>query len=201
MRQKLILLCIIALSSLFMGCSLQTTTPPMAKYRLEVTLPKALPTKAPLHEKVVRLAQIESSAMLNGRVIAYEADNGQSYSYTKARWMESINRQVTNLMLRSLTESGVFKDVIEYRSKAKNDYLLETNIYEFSQTVHDDGSSEVHLMVKVRLIEQYSRKIVKNRIFEYRKKGLEGNVQGAVEGYSALMQAYLQELNRWLGKE
>jgi len=148
----------------------------------------------------VRIAQLESSTMLSGRMIVYTADNGQSYSYTKARWMESVNRQVSNLMMRSVSNSGLFKDVVAYRSKAKNDYLLETGLYDFSQRVHDDGSSEVHLMIKVRLLEQYSRKIVKSHIFEYSEKGLEGDVKGALKGYNALMKRYLTVLNAWLDK-
>jgi len=198
MRQKLTLAFITVVVSLFMGCSLQTTVPPMAKYSLNVKIPQALSQKSSYADKVVRLAQLESSSILSGRMIVYVADNGQSYSYTKARWMESVNRQFSNLMLRSLSRGKIFKDVVEYRSKAKNEYLLETNLYDFSQIVHDDKSSEVHLLVKVRLIEHYNGKIVKNRTFEYRQKELPGNVQGAIKGYNAVMQTYLKELNLWL---
>ena len=200
MRQKLILVFITVIASLFMGCSLQTTVPPMAKYSLDISLPKASAPDGQYSDKVVRIAQLESSTMLSGRMIVYTADNGQSYSYTKARWMESVNRQVSNLMMRSVSNSGLFKDVVAYRSKAKNDYLLETGLYDFSQRVHDDGSSEVHLMIKVRLLEQYSRKIVKSHIFEYSEKGLEGDVKGALKGYNALMKRYLTVLNAWLDK-
>ena len=201
MKQKLVLAFITVLASVFMGCSLQTTVPPMAKYRLDVKLPEASSQKSVFADKVVRLAQLESSAMLSGRMIVYVADNGQSYSYTKARWMESINRQFSNLMLRALNRGEMFKDVVEYRSKAKNTYLLETNLYDFSQIVHDDKSSEVHLILKVRLIDQYSRKILKSRSFEYTQKELEGNVQGAIKGYNTVMETYLKDLNQWLSDE
>ena len=200
MRQKLLLAVITVVVSLFMGCSLQTTVPPMAKYSLDIDFQKASAPHGPYSDKVVRIAQLESSTMLNGRMIVYTADNGQSYSYTKARWMESVNRQVSNLMIRSMTNSGLFKDVIEYRSKAKNDYLLEASIYDFTQRVHDDGSSDVHFIIKVRLLEQYSRKIVKNHTCEYSEKGLEGNVKGAMKGDDILMKKYLVSLKQWLSE-
>lgn len=200
MRQKLILVFITAVMSLFMGCSLQTTVPPMAKYQLDMPLEKTEHVKGPYSDKIVRMEQLESSTMLSGRMIVYTADNGQSYSYTKARWMESINRQLSNLMMRSLSKSGIFKDVIAYRSKAKSDYLLETGVYDFSQKVHDDGTSEVHLMIKVRLVDRYSRKVLSSRTFEYTETGLQGNVEGAIKGYNQLVQKYLKALNSWLSK-
>ena len=201
MRQKLTLAFITIIASLFMGCSLQTTVPPMAKYRLDTDLLKASAPHGPYSDKVVRMSQLESSTMLSGRMIVYTSDNGQSYSYTKARWMESVNRQFSSLMIRSLTNSGIFKDVLEYRSKAKNQYLLETGLYDFSQIVHDDETSDVYLMVKVRLVDQESKKIVSSRTFQYREKGLEANVQGALKGYNMLMKTYLKALNQWLKEE
>ena len=172
----------------------------MAKYQLDMPLEKTEHVKGPYSDKIVRMEQLESSTMLSGRMIVYTADNGQSYSYTKARWMESINRQLSNLMMRSLSKSGIFKDVIAYRSKAKSDYLLETGVYDFSQKVHDDGTSEVHLMIKVRLVDRYSRKVLSSRTFEYTETGLQGNVEGAIKGYNQLVQKYLKALNSWLSK-
>ena len=56
-------------------------------------------------------------------------------------------------------------------------------------------------MVKVRLVEQYSKKIISSRTFEYREKGLEGNVKGAIKGYDMLIKTYLQALSQWLKEE
>jgi ABC-type uncharacterized transport system auxiliary subunit len=149
-------------------------------------------------EKVLRVGQMESSALLGGRSIYYEVENGRSYSYTKARWLESVPQQLTNLIMISLTKTEIFKDVIPYRSLAKNDLILETSLYTFTQTIHEDGNSTLKVAMKVRLVEQYNRKIIANRLFELKKEGVKGNSEGATDGYLELSEELLREINRWL---
>ena len=183
---------------LFVGCSLQTTVPPVAKYLLNVKV-DTKPSKVSCYrDKVVRVAQIDSPMILAGRTIIYSTDKGQSYSYTKSRWMESVTNQLSVLIMQTITHKAIFKDVIPFRSLADNDLILETGLYDFSQVIHDDGSSSVHLLLKVRLVEQYSRKIVTNKLFELKKDGLTGDVDGAIEGYNILVRELLKGIDQWL---
>jgi ABC-type uncharacterized transport system auxiliary subunit len=180
------------------GCSLQTKVPPSAKYRLDVPTDVAAVKESGCRDKVLRLGLIESSTLLNGQNIYYSADSGQSYLYTKSRWIEDVNHQLANLLERSITKRAVFKDVLPLQSLAKNDLLLETNIYDFSQQIHDDGTTTLHLSAKLVLVESYTRNIVSTKFFEMQKKEEEGNIKGAIQGYSALVSQLLQETNSWL---
>ncbi len=191
---------IFLVSLFYFGCSLQSSVPPTSKYLLSVDLSEKNVADSCFGDKVVRIGEIESSDIMAGRAIVYRTDASQSYTYQRARWMESVNKQLSRLMMNSLTNSRIFKDVIPFRSLAKNDLILETGIYDFSQTIHDDGTSNVHLAVKVRLVEQYTRKIVTTKFFEYSKSGLEGNIDGALKGYDILVDKFLEEVNKWLEK-
>ena len=189
---------ILFLSLIFLGCSLQTTVPASSKYTLNAKVEVKATTESRFKEKVLRVGQMESSALLGGRSIYYEVENGRSYSYTKARWLESVPQQLSNLIMISVTKTEIFKDVIPFRSLAKNDLILETSLYTFTQTIHEDGSSTLNVAMKVRLVEQYSRKIIANKLFELKKEGVSGDSEGATNGYNELSAQLVLEINSWL---
>jgi len=180
------------------GCSLQTSVPAASKYMLNVNVKSEVVANSNFSEKVLRIGQMESSAILNTRSIYYDTDEGRSYSYTKARWMESIPKQLTSLMMLSVTKTEIFKDVLPSRSLAKNDLILESSIYTFAQTIHEDGTSTLQITMKVRLVEQYSRKIIVSKLFEFKEDGVNGDSEGVVAGYNMLTTKLLEDINKWL---
>jgi len=180
------------------GCSLQSKVPPTSKYRLEVSTDVARADVQSCKEKVLRLGMIENSPLLDGRNIYYSTDSGQTYDYTKARWIEPVSQQIAGLIETSITRKAIFKDVIPLRSLAKNDLLLESSIYDFSQTIHEDGSTTLHLSMKFVLLQQYERTIVATKFIELQQNEKEGNIEGALKGYNLLVARLLQEMNSWL---
>jgi len=191
-------LAVVVLSLIAGGCSLQTSVPAASKHMLNVTLDTQAVKTSSFSDKVIRIGQMESSAILNTRSIYYDVDAGRSYSYTKARWMESVPKQLTSLMMLSITKTAIFKDVLPVRSLAKNDFILESSLYTFSQTIHDDGTSTLLITMKVRLVEQYSRKIIASKLFELQEDGVNGDSEGATAGYSLLITKLLEDVNKWL---
>ncbi len=184
---------------LFMGgCSLQTTVPAVSKYSLHIDDGIKKTTDSRFSEQVIRMGVIESSALLNGTNIYYTADNGQSYSYTKARWEEGVSQQLGELMMHSIAKTGIFKDVIPLRSLAGNELILEVNIYEFSQKIHNDGSTTLRLTVKLRVVDAYNRQIIATKLFDMEEEEKEGNIEGAMKGYNKLVSQLLRETNSWL---
>ena len=180
------------------GCSLTTTVPAAAKYMLSADVEITGEKGSLYSDKVVRMGEMESPAILDARSIYYKTDEGRSYTYTKARWMESVPQQLSKLMMLSITKSKLFKDVIPFRSLAKNDLIFESSLYEISPTIHDDGTSTLLLSMKVRLVEQYSRKIIATHLFELKKEGVPGNAEGAVKGYSEMTKELLLAIDTWL---
>lgn len=180
------------------GCSLQSKVPPVSKYRLEVSTDVARSDVQSCQKKVLRLGMIENSPLLDSRNIYYSTDSGQTYDYTKARWIEPVSQQLASLIETSITRKAIFKDVIPLRSLAKNDLLLESSIYDFSQTIHEDGSTTLHLSMKFVLLQQYERTIVATKFIELQQNENEGNIVGALKGYNLLAARLLQEMNSWL---
>ena len=180
------------------GCTLQSKIPPVSKYQLDVSTDVAATGVEGCKDKVARLGLIESSMLLNGRNIYYSTDDAQSFTYTKARWIEPLSSQLANLIEQSITKREIFKDVIPIRSLARNDLLLESSIYDFSQQIHDDGSTTLHLSMKFVLLEQYTRNIVSTKFFDRKQEETQGNIDGALKGYNTLVAQMLEETNSWL---
>lgn len=180
------------------GCSLQTTVPATSKYTLHTEDTVKVTEESRFSEQVIRMGVIESSALLNGTNIYYTADNGQSYSYTKARWEEGVSQQLGDMMMHSIAKTGIFKDVVPLRSLARNELILEVNIYEFSQNIHNDGSTTLRLTVKLRVVDAYNREIIATKLFDMEQEEKEGNIEGAMKGYNKLVSQLLRETNSWL---
>ncbi len=182
------------------GCSLQTTVPATSKYSLNDNYDVKAVENSLFADKVIRMGVIESSPLLSATDIYYSSDDGQSYSYTKARWNEGVNDQLGNLMMRSIIKTRIFKDVLPLRSLARSDLILEMNIYDFSQQIHTDGTTTLHLSVKLRVVDAYDRKIIATRLFDMKQHEQEGNIKGALKGYNKLVAKLLSETNSWLEK-
>lgn len=198
LRRKLII-GIIVIAELFLGgCSLQTKVPPTSKYLLNVPTSHDVSSAIACRDKVLRIGLVESPDILTTRDIVYRTDSGRSYSYTKARWMSSINAQLGNLLSSAVTRYGTFGSVIALKSFADNDLLLETEVQEFSQTIHPDGTSTLKIAVKFVLLEQYHRNIVASSLIEVERDGVGGNVDSAVENYSVMVTELLERVNAFL---
>lgn len=180
------------------GCTLQNKVPPVSKYQLDVSTDVTATEVDGCKDKVVRLGLIESSVLLSGRNIYYSTDDAQSFSYTKARWIEPLNNQLANLIEQSITKREIFKEVIPIRSLARNDLMLESSIYDFSQKIHADGTTTLRLSMKFVLMQQYERTIVATKFFDISHDEKEGNIEGALKGYNILVKQLLEETNSWL---
>jgi len=191
---------LVILLPLMSGCSLQSKVPATAKYMLDVDTDTTVSKVSGCQKKVLRMGLIESSSMLNSSSIYYRTDALRSYEYKRARWMDSVSHQVIDLMTQSIIKHASFGSVINFKSFAKNDLLLETNFYDFSQTLHEDGTSSVRMFVKLVLLEQYHRNIIDSKFIEIKIDGLEANVEGAMKGYDQLTVAYIKELNAFLDR-
>lgn len=183
---------------IFDGCSIQSKVPPSTKYQLDVATDTAATEAEGCRDKVLRLGMIESSLILNASNIYYSVDSGPTFTYTRARWVEPLTQQLAKLIETSITKRALFKDVIPLRSLAKNDLLLESSIYDFSQKIHEDGTTTLYLSMKFVLLREYERTIVATKFIEMEQKEQNGDIEGALKGYNMLVAQLLKETNSWL---
>jgi len=198
MRRFLLL---ITLLLLFGGCSLQTTVPSVKMYRLDAALDADHYSSSGCRDKIIQIALFEGTALLRRQSIYYSDEDSRHYSYTKARWSENPNSQLLHLYERSISANGLFKGVIPYKSQAKNDWLFESYVHEFTQVIKKDGTSDIRVSIDHAIIDQVSREVLSVNKIVLSQTGVNSDVQSAVEAFNTLLETSLRQTNVWLNRE
>ena len=186
---------------LISGCSLQNNVPPVTTYRMDIKPDIDRYTSTGCQEKIIRVTHFEGTSLLRHQSIYYADESSKQYSYTKARWIESPDRQLLHQFQRSISESGLFKGVIPYKSLARNDWLLESNVHEFIQVIKNDGTSEVSLRMDLAFIDQFTRRVMATKKIALLQTGTAPDVNGAVHAFEVLSAKALKQTNIWLNEE
>ncbi len=77
--------------------------------------------------------------MRDGRIL-YQVGTHEVGAYEYHRWVETPDRVVQDSLVRLLRASGKFQSVDTPRNPAKPDYIVQGQIYEFSEIVPTENS-------------------------------------------------------------
>ncbi len=180
------------------GCSITREVPPPVTYHLQTQSTAPLSLQTPCKKRVLRVALIESPKWLRGTEIYYSGEQSRMYRYTRARWQMSPTDQLQQVVENSISDSGLFQAVIPYKSLVKNDWLLEIRVEKLSQTVQNDGSGRTEFKAYAVLLEQYSRRVLSQKTFDYRHKQARGDVESAMQAWSKDTDTFKNDLLQWL---
>lgn len=196
---KRVSLAVIAL--FFSACSLTREVPPPVTYHLQIDRTIETSSEQGCRERVMRIALIQSPQWLKGTDIFYSDAHRKLYRYTKARWEQAPANQLQHIIENAVTEAGLYKGVIPYKSLAKNDWLLEIRLEQMMQQIADDGSAKTVLKLYAVLIDQYSRQILAQKKFHYTDESAQGNAQTAVAAWSHASGELQKDMTSWLADE
>lgn len=186
---------------IFTACSVTRQVPPAVTYHLDPVMVAVAAGQKGCAERVIRVSPIQSPQWLQSTDIYYSDTHRRLFRYTRSRWEQPPTDQLQQLIENAVTQSGLFKGVIPYRSQAKNDWLLEIRLEGMMQRIADDGSAETELRLYAVLVEQYGRHILAQKHFDYVQTCGEGNAAGAVAAWSEGSAAMLKALIEWLEEE
>jgi len=182
------------------GCSLTREIPPSQSYHLEGIDIEPVASQCG-NNRVIRVALIQGAQTLEGTAIHYAGVDGKTYIYTQARWEMPPVEQLQQLVQRSIVESGLFSGVIPYKSLAKNDWLLELRIERMIQQIDAQGQGKTVLMLYGILIDQYNRRILAQKTFQYSYTSEQADAQSAVNTWNRSIRSFLPEFVTWLKQE
>lgn len=196
---KMLILTVMVL--FFSACSLRREVPPPVTYHLRSDTTIEVSSEQGCRERVLRIALIQSSQWLKGTDIFYSDAHRKLYHYTRARWEQTPTNQLQQIIENAVTETGLYKGVIPYKSLAKNDWLLEIRLEQMMQQIADDGSAKTDLKIYAVLIDQYSRHILAQKTFHYTDESAQGNAQTAVAAWSRASGELQKDISGWLSDE
>jgi len=190
---SMILYCILLLAS---GCATQSS-PPVTEYALS---PHALPgqaqkTKLPL---TIRVSPVEASRIYQVPDLYYVEAGYQRNPYAYNRWVDAPVRMLQLVLQDRLEQSGLFKAVLPSSSSLAADLRLEITLYDFSQHLGQDNSSEGVVRLQAYLIDTRKGRLLGEQQFVSRVPATSNSAEGGVAAINAAVSDILPQLIDWL---
>jgi len=192
----------IALALLLGLSACSVTTPHIVEYSLK-TVTKIEKTKdSQCKQKSLKLSQTFSANTLMNQAMRYTQGDSSEYTFSESKWSQSPNRALTQSLLESIRESDTFATVVGYRSRAKADYVLESELEEFMH-YFDTQTQESYVRVRLALslLESKSAKSLASVTFDEQVAVEELSASGGVKAYNQALTSLLEKSNNWLRKE
>ena len=143
--------------------------------------------------KVLKVKYPMALGAINSSRIFYKKDGITSY-YLYSRWSDSLSRLIYKDILTALQNSKKYKDVIGYSSSARADLSLEVEIVDFYHIVENSNTSYALITINVRYLDEKTQKIVKSKVFRYKKYLDNANAKSFVKAAKEALREFLIEL-------
>jgi len=143
----------------------------------------------------VDLPHISSKHMTEN--ITYAPQPFEKNSYSQSKWKEPLTIIFQEWLVQSIADMNLFKGVIRVSSRANVSLMLETDIVKFEHLLY---SNEVNVVLRVILIQYNQRKIIKEKLFNYRIKVTQASAKSAVISFNHALKQFDKELYQWLNQ-
>ncbi|MCP3851996.1 MAG: hypothetical protein GY694_17430 [Gammaproteobacteria bacterium] len=127
--------------------------------------------------------------------ILYSENLFQRNSYSQSKWKEPLPTMLQEWLVQSINNMNLFSGVIRVASRANVPLMLETDIVKFE---HATYNNEVNVSLRVILIQYAKRKVIKQRLFNYKIKVDQASAESAVHAFNIALQQFNNELYLWL---
>jgi cholesterol transport system auxiliary component len=191
MKSAAPILLILALS----GCSglLAPSGDPAKLYTLSA--PKSATASAPQVRWQLVIDTPTAALDLNTpRIAVVPAPSRMDY-YANVSWADRPPAMLQELLLQSFDASGRIEAVQKQSGSVKSDFVLSTDIEDFSADA-STAEASAHIRISARLVRSRDREIVAARIFEANTPS-GGSFDGAIAAFDSGMQSLLPQIVDW----
>lgn len=185
---------------LFLGaCS--SVHPPVTEYRLNIDMPKNMPSKNSCSQNSLKVAQAFSSSSLMSLDMNYMQGQNKQFAYSQAQWSVSPNDALTSEITELLRNSNIFKSVQSSRSRSKSDMALEIDVEDFMQYFSRDlSSSYSNAVITLTLIDSAKGSVIATKTFSSKKESESLNAEGGVKALNSALLDILSQSLVWFSE-
>ncbi|MDQ7042440.1 MAG: ABC-type transport auxiliary lipoprotein family protein [Sulfurimonas sp.] len=188
---------LIVLVLFLVGCTV--TSPPIAEYTLSPEIRLQKHTSKLCKEKSLKVGQAFSSNSLMSKKMSYMQAEYEESVFTQSEWVRTPNKAISDILLKSIRDSGLFKNVSSYKSRVKADLLLEAHIEKFIQYFKDDNKkSYVEVVMTLNLLNAKDSKSIAHSTFSVKVDTKSVDAKGGVIALNTALSKILLETNNWL---
>jgi len=179
------------------ACSMKKI-PAMTVYTIVVPTIKPV-TNSKYSKKIMKVSYpIALNEKLNNKInYSYSLlDKGE---YLHSIWSNNLSKILQGNIIQVLIESRLFDVVVPSKSNIKDDYRLESTVFDFSHHVRGDRSYAI-VSIHCILINIDSGELKKDKRFSYKVDTKTTDARGYVEANNIIMSKFSTDLIRWLAK-
>lgn len=180
---------------LLAGCSRVIGPTPMQLYRLDP--PPAQPADLPTVKWRLAVATPEAIAALDSDRIALARAATVFDYYADAAWTDRAPSLVQALLVRRFEDTGRILAVSRDIDGLRIDYLLETDIREFTARYESSGPPEIAVRIQAKLIRMPTREIVATLDADQRAAAGSNDVDAVVLAFGQALAAALDQIVAW----
>ena len=185
---------LVSLFMLFMGgCAGKQT--PITIYTLHV--PSHGIQSAKYRGKTLKLAYTRSITNKAGYKMYYSYADSDQGIYQNSQWSNTVGRLLQGVLMDTILQSSMFRAVLPYTSSLRENYRLESSIFDFSHHVRGKSSYAV-VSIQFTLISVDTGKLIKSKRFSYREPTRTTNAKGYAEATNQIIKRLSSDLLQWL---
>jgi len=198
MKKRLVVAGCLALFSLS-GCS--TKSAPIVEYNLDSKLGIEPLEKTKCINNSLQVALPFSQKSLESQQMSYRVGLSKEYAYNQSLWTQAPTKSIAQQLVETLSKSKIFKTVQLYKSRAKTDYLLETDVEDFMQYFSKDEQSSYGVVtLRFTLIDRKNATVIETARFSTQVDVKQLNAEGGVDALSEALSKVLVQNVEWLHK-
>ncbi len=147
----------------------------------------------------IKILEPVTNKYLNTTSIYYSKDKYLLQTYKLSRWSDYPVKMILEAMSSKLDDLDIYNNVITSHIYAKSDYILQSELISFKQTVFE-SKSHVDLKIKVYLINSDKTQKIISKIFQYQVPCDSVNAYAGVESFNKSIELFINDLSSWLYK-
>lgn len=142
--------------------------------------------------------QMPQGISIESDKIFYVNQDGARRPYAFHRWEGSLASQLHERLVLAFAQRNSFKDVAKQGEMMQANWILESEILDFSQWMHGEESASVKLIARMRLVDVASREGIGGLLVNYEVPMEALGIQGATKAYNQALKMWLDETLEWV---
>jgi len=147
--------------------------------------------------QTIRISYTRSIKEKASYKMRYSYSASEQGTYQNSQWSNNIGRLLQGVLIENLERSHMFKAVLPYTSTLREDYRLESSIFDFSHHVRGRDSYAI-VSIQFTLIDIGTGRLLKSKRFTYKEPTVTMDAKGYAEATNRIMIKLSRELLKWL---
>lgn len=182
---------------ILVGCSSKTVDVYTLKYSESLSKKATFANK----NKTIKISIPKSTKEIRKNKILYAKTPYMRESYAYSRWSDTPNHMIEQYLVTLLDQSKLFKAVIPADSKAKSQWILESNIEDFYQYFDKDKRAFAVVKIRFLLIDNKDKRVIASHHFSTKTPAPSLDAKGGVKAMDEALKHIGIQLVNWIDKQ